>query len=208
MTWSFKNLALVSGALLVLCGLLSSAASASAFTAEKAPATLTGAQDGPYKIEATGLAIECKSSSLHGEINSTSFEQITVTPFLSECSAFGFAATVTFNGCQLVLHSDGTGDLVCPAGKDATLDVGAGICSVHMPPQNGVKTSTYTKVLREGKNALTLDVALTNLHGTHTDSTFVCPFNGSGTFINTKASGTGLLWAESEGKPVGFTWDE
>jgi len=204
-----QSFALLLGALLALSGLMASAAGASVFTAEKVPATLTGVQDGPYKIEATGLAIECKSVAMQGTVESTTVETVKIIPLLSECSAFGFAtATITGFGaeaCYLVLHANGTGDLVCPAGKDVTLE--AGTCTVHMPAQNGVKTITFTKAEREGKSALTVDMALDNLHGTHTDG-FLCPFNGGGTFTGTKASGTGLVWGENaEGAPIGIAWD-
>jgi hypothetical protein len=209
MICKLKNLTLLVGALLVLGGLMASAASAApVFTAEKVPATLTGVQDGPYKIEATGLAIECKSVAMHGTVEKTVVESVKIVPLLSECSAFGFAATITGfseGGCHLVLYSKGTGDLVCPAGKEVTLV--AGTCTVHMPPQTGVKTITFTNSEREGKSALTVDMALDNLHGTHTDG-FVCPFNGGGTFTGTKASGVGQVWGENGfGEPIGISWD-
>ena len=204
-----QSIALLVGALLALSGLMASTAGAAAFTSEKAPTKLTGTQDGPYKIEATGLPIECKSVAMQGTLEATKVESVKIIPLLSECSAFGFAtATVTGfseGGCYLVLHANGTGDLVCPAGKDVTVE--SGPCTVHMPAQNGVKTITFTKTEKEGKLALTVDFALDNLHGTHTDG-FLCPFNGGGTFVNTKASGVGQVWGESEsGEPIGISWD-
>lgn len=217
MIWKLKNLALLAGALLTLGGLMASAAGAhtpAKFTSEKSLTTITGVPDGPYIIQATGLAVECKNAELHGVVEGTSVEQVTLTPALSECTAFG-SLNVKITGfglygekesCQLVMHADGTGDLVCAPGTDVTLD--GGTCVVHLSPQKGIKGFNFTKVEHEGKNALTVDIHLTELSGSHTDG-FLCPFAGSGEFSGTTAAGTGLVTGVDPvtHEPVGITQD-
>lgn len=218
MIFKLKHLALLTGALLMLCGFVASAVGAHAparFTSESSLTTIKAVPHGGYNISATGLAIECANVEFHGVIEGASVEDVTVTPALSECTAFGFLnATITGFGlfgeeesCQLVMHADGTGDLACAPGKEVTVD-GAS-CTVHLPSQSGIKGFTFTKVNQEGRDALTIDMNINELHGSHTDG-FLCPFNGGGTFSGTKAEGVGLVSGvdPKSGEPVGITWDK
>lgn len=215
MTRRFKSLAPLVGALLAIGALMASSAGASAFTAEQAPVTFVGTPHGSYNVQATGLSVECESVELHGEVEETSVEQVSLTPVLEECTAFGFInAKITGFGnygeeqtCQLVVHAEGTGDLACEEGAEVTLV--SGTCTVHLPSQSGLEGFAFTEVEEEGVSALTVDINLTELTGTHTDA-FLCPFNGSGEFSGTTAQGVGLVAGEdpSTGEPVGITWDE
>jgi hypothetical protein len=207
-----KSFALLATALLALSGSATSTAAAANFTSTSG-ATLKGVQDGPYSITATGVTMECGIVELEGTVPSGSFEKVTLTPTITECIAFGFAeGKLTGFGhygekepCHLVLYANGTGDLVCPPGKEVVLE--ASNCTVRMPSQSGVKTFTFTKIKHEGVDALTVGFNINNLRGSHTDG-FLCPFQGGGSFENTKASGAGMLSAKAGGNPVGITWDE
>jgi len=210
-----QSIALLAGALLALSGLMASAAAAhtpAKFTSEAGFTKLTG-EEGTYKIEMTGIGITCGILEFSATLKASEVEEVTVIPTLTECkTSLGVAVSITGLGhfeeeksCQLVLKANGTGDLVCPPGVEVTID--AGPCSVHMPSQSGVKTFGFTNVKYNGVNAIEVDMNLDTLHGTHTDG-FLCPFNGGGTFTNTKASGAGIVFGEDEvGNPVGITWD-
>lgn len=214
MVCKIKNFALLAGALLVLFGMSASAVSAASFTAEKVPTTFKGVEETTFIVAATGLNMTCGTVQLHGTVEAASVEEVVVTPVLTECKTqLNTAVTVTGLGhlgevesCQLVMKANGTGDLVCP--PEVEVVVHASTCVIHLPPQSGVKTFTFTKSEVNGKTALTVDVDITNLHGTHTDG-FLCPFNGGGTFENTKAVGIGTVVGEDGfGNPVGIAWDE
>lgn len=215
MSRKLKPLASLVGALLAIGALTAASAGAAEFTAEQAPVTIAGAPHGSYNVQATGLSVECKTAELHGEIEETAVEQVSLTPVLSECTAFGFInAKITGFGdygeeetCQLVAHADTTGDLVCEGEAEVTLE--AGTCVVHLPSQSALSGFTFTEIEYEGVSALTVDINLTELTGTHTDA-FLCPFNGSGEFSGTTAQGVGLVTGTdpSTGEPIGISWDE
>jgi hypothetical protein len=218
----FRSIYLLPLTLLALGGIWVSGASAhtpATFTAEQNVTRVTGKPDGPYEIRATGQNVTCEIAELEGTVVGTSVQQATLTPRFTECTAFGFInAKITGFGhypasegagpyCDLVLNATSKGDLVCPAGKDVTLD--GGTCTVHVPAQTGAETFTFTKITREGKKAFTVDVHLTTLTSTHTDS-FGCPFAGGAESTNTTAIGNGEVWGEDPetGKPVGISLDQ
>jgi len=141
------------GAVLVSLVALSLAASSTApaaqFTAAKYPTTFSGTgseSNGAVKTKA-GTA-KCKKLSASATMSEAS-STITVTGSASECTMFGFAtAHVLMNGCYSLLHVTegsgdkykGTGDLVCPAGKEiiaTPTSFGASVCSLRVFPQTG-----------------------------------------------------------------------
>jgi len=214
MVRKLKNLALLVGALLALGGLTSSVANAANFTVEEAGTTVTGFQEGQFTVLATNLTMSCEITEFHGVAPATSFQEMALATVLTQCKTnLGTTVTVTRLGhhgeenfCHLVAKANNTGDLVCPPGADVTAD--AGPCLIHIPPQSGISSFSYTNTKFEGKSALTIDVNIGNIHGTHTDG-FLCPFNGGGTFANTKVEGVGLIVGESQfGEPTNITWDE
>jgi hypothetical protein len=223
MTRSLKSLGLLVGALLVLLGLMASAASAhvpARFTSEQAVTTARGANDAgtPTTFKVTGQEVSCTNEEYHFTAVGTSLESVKSKAVYTECTAFGFVnAKITGFGhypavegagpyCEYLLTANGTVHLVCPAGKDLTVE--ASTCTVHVPAQEGLGTVQFTTGTWEGKHAVTLDVNVGSITATATDG-FACPLTGSGDVTNCTIIGKTLVWGEdpTTHEAVGITWD-
>jgi len=154
MNRNLKVLGLALVAALAMTALVASAAQANnegKFTATSYPGTLHGEDTGTHVFTAAGGTVNCTNATFTGSFTEASKTQ-TITPEYSGCTAFGFiGATVTMNGCDYLFHLTGTGaggaynstvDLVCPAGKEITID--AGPCMISLPGQTGLPGSTFT----------------------------------------------------------------
>jgi len=196
MSPKLKKLAVGLVAVVALSLVASSAAPAAQFTAAKYPTTFepTG-NEGTGVFETEAGASKCKKIATSATLSEAS-STATVNATFSECSSFGFATTVIMNGCYYVMHVSsgsgdnykGSGDLVCPAGKEVfgkMILSGSTICEIHIPPQVGavqIEFIDQTVEKRvEGK------VTSSEVHYTVTVDTFPCPFNGLGTHANGKA---------------------
>ncbi len=120
-------------------------------------------------LEAFGGTTECEVATYRGgKVASTSgghhvalpsgLSDFTVSPAYSGCLGSGiFPETITMNGCDYVVHVEKTigthlygttVELVCPAGKEVTIDIWTSHirhtenpipdCEIHIPPQKGL----------------------------------------------------------------------
>jgi hypothetical protein len=132
--------------------------------------TLMGTEITPGKATAFGLTVECPGSTAVGHkynVTPHTFipndaSTVTITPsFKQPCKSNVGPSTIDLNGCDIVTHIGettgvadtyaGTGDLVCPVGKDVTVtnwfsaaehNEGKEACIVHIAPQSGTKGGT------------------------------------------------------------------
>jgi hypothetical protein len=169
-------------------------------------------------LTARGLTLACSIEKYHGHVVGTSVESVTATPTFTECVAFGFVgAKITGLGhypeaegagpyCDFSFGANGSLALVCPEGKDVTIN--GGTCIMHIPAQTGLGTISYTTSTWESKHALTLDINVTGITASYTDG-FACPFNGSGENAEATVVGKATVWGEdaTTGSAVGITWD-
>ncbi len=150
-----------------------SVASADEFKSESAPVTLTGKQGEPIDTFSTHAGnVKCTSATYKGTQSSTSTTTIQVAPTYSGCTFVGLNSTITTNGCEYLFHvpatagvTTGTVDIVCPGTNEITVTaptpaLGKAKCIVHVPPQTGLGTVTYSNIgsgtTREVKVAVSL----------------------------------------------------
>ncbi|HET8862607.1 MAG TPA: hypothetical protein VFM94_05095 [Solirubrobacterales bacterium] len=165
--------------LLSLTSALSAPASAQSgqLTAESFPVHLEGFQTlaGANRFTAFGLVVECPQATGAGDVGEAS-ETITVFPSNpGPCTAGGFPATITTNGCDTLLHIgettmedrySGTVDLLCPAGKSIEMHVYASathslkLCQYRIFEQVGLGGGTVTN---DTKGHLILGGAITGI---------------------------------------------
>ncbi|HEV2790849.1 MAG TPA: hypothetical protein VGV69_06080, partial [Solirubrobacterales bacterium] len=111
-------------------------------------------------------------------------------------------ATVNMNGCDYLFHlgaegNNATVDLVCPAGKDATITAGGGACVAHIAPFTGKSNVALSNSTPSGKVNAVADVA--GIGASLTDvSSFFCPFAGSTTTSTATYTGNLTLSGSSE----------
>ena len=178
----FKSLGLALFATLALGAVMASAASATEFTAASYPVAYSATQSAtePHVFTADTYEITCKDVTFTGEAAVTS-TTVTLTPTYHECTAFGLRATITLNGCDYRFHLAATGnnatvDLVCPAGKDVTIDAGGGACVAHITPFTGksnVALSNSHPNIKAAASVTGITASLTDV------SPFFCPFSGN-----------------------------
>lgn len=203
MSRNLKVVGLAIMAVLAMSAVMASSASATNFTAAKYPAAITGTQVGKHVFKMTGT-VECTTATFSGTLTGPS-ETITINPVYTGCTAFGFAeAKVTgfghygeANKCDYLFNVNGSAALQCSGGADVTID--AGPCDVTMQAANNtnITKNTFTNT---PANKVTVDTAVTNIHGTVSKTNFLCPFT-AGTHTNGVYEGTTLL----EGKNAGVT---
>ncbi|HEV2791411.1 MAG TPA: hypothetical protein VGV69_08970 [Solirubrobacterales bacterium] len=185
MTRKFKTLGLALFATLAMGAVLSSTASATEFTSASYPVTYSGTQAATelHVFKMDGFETSCKNAEFSGTSTGAS-TTLTLTSVYSECTTFGLNGSVKMNGCDYLLHlPSGTGtdvlattDLVCPAGKDVTIEAGGGLCVVHVAPFTGKNHVTVTNQHPGLKLVFTvggITASLTDAGG------FFCPFTGN-----------------------------
>jgi hypothetical protein len=124
---------------------VASAASASNFTSGSATTWVHGNQEpgAQHVFTVNSRTVKCETATFLGEATGTSVASLTITPTYSGCEAFGIKESegtkVTMNGCDYKFTAasttSGTVQIECPVGQEITVDVGTGICTVHIPPQ-------------------------------------------------------------------------
>lgn len=199
--------------LLLITALMAAASTASdaqaaKFTAASYPATLKGepiAGGGTQFTVAGGRTISCLTTTFSGTLSAAS-STATVTPSYSSCQASilgaTLPATVTFSNCDFLFHvnsgggdfAEGTTDLVCPVGGDATLHIykeGAGLhsegnelCRYTVQPQSFLAFVNYT-VTTGPLNDLDFDLSLNSISYTRTLGTLAICGAASGTMSYT-----------------------
>ena len=221
MTRNLKALGLALFAMFAMSAVVASAASAHTpprFTAP-AEATIRAEKDVVDTFfTVTGLETFCETVSFHGVgPAAVSSENQTITPTYTNCKAESIIGTVEVKvtgfghygeadkGCDYRLRADEKADLVCETGKEVTVD--AGTCVIHIPPQVGLGTITYTTGLRTGNvHDLTVHIDLTSITTNHTDP-IGCPLPSGGESATGTLVGTTTVWAEKPaGVAVDLTW--
>lgn len=168
MARNLRNLSLLVGALLVLVGLTAHAAGAhtpAKFTIEQEFATLRGVHDPGTALTTfsiTGSTVNCEIEELDAGTVGKNFEGIGFAPTYTQCQGFGLmTAKITGFGhygeavegagpyCFYNLKASGNIDLVCPAGREVTIEVGT-VCIAHLPSQTNLGTLQYTTGLKTG----------------------------------------------------------
>lgn len=184
--------------ILALSAAAVSTASADTFTADSTPVALTGSQEGNDVFTITAGNTTCKEVKYTGT-SASKVTTISVTPSYPEktaggeqnCTSLGLPALIETNGCTYLFHigvaTEGTLDIVCPAGKEITVTAGYNVttkCTIHVPGQTGLSKITY---INAGTGAgttreLLVQAAITNLKYSHTTGTgFAHCTAGSGT---------------------------
>lgn len=186
---------------------------------ESAPVTLTGRQHaGSSVFGTTAGSIKCTEGSYTGELSGTEsveFELPTVA--YGGCTAFGglFSASIETNGCTYRFtvtkinegKREGRFDLTCPAEKEITAKVtqaGVTKCTIHVPPQTGLGTVTYTNIGSGTTREITMDVNLTKIKYTHTAGTGFGSCTGGAGEAGTFESSISVKAENNEKKQVGL----
>lgn len=205
MASKLKTIGVAFIAALALSGLAASSAGATEFTASSYPAEYAGSQVVKHKLVTDTFTTECEVAKFSGFFVAVS-TTMTITPAYSGCKSAGITMTMTMNGCDYLLHlpaagNDATMDLVCPAGQEMTIDIGAElskpICQIHIPPFTGKSKVSLTN---EAPGVLAT-FNLTGFKASLTDSQpFLCPFNGS--TVSEAAVYTGTVKFTSAGKTI------
>jgi hypothetical protein len=191
---NFKALGLALIAVLAMCAIGVTSASADVFTSESAKANLSGANETatPDVFTITAGNTSCKEVSYTGT-SSSGVSSVTVTPSYPEktksgeqnCTSLGFPATIHTNGCQYVFNINGgvltTGDvqIKCTGENEITVTaVAAGTtkCVIHVPEQTLTANKvTYTTIGAGATREITVSVnvpsAENSLKYTHTKGT-------------------------------------
>jgi hypothetical protein len=214
-----KALGLALVAVLAMGAVVASAASAHTpadFTVEVATSTLKSEGTVSHVFKVTGVETFCEVSSDTVTPHTITVETLTVEPIYQECIAESIFGTINVtvtgfgpNECHFKLWANGKTDIVCPEGKEVTID--AATCTIHIPPQTGLGSNTFTTgnkvtVVRV-KHDLTVHENLLEITTNHTDG-FGCPLPSGGESATATYTGTWTVWAESPpGVLAHLTWD-
>jgi hypothetical protein len=191
---------MVTAALAALGG--AGSASALTFTSESAPVNITGAQTTTSTLTTSAGSISCKKAAFSGTQAVTSSTSQKVSVAYSECTFLGvFGVALNMNGCEYVLKSSGTADIICPAGKAITFSAVG--CVITIWPQTGVNVIFYSTIGSGTTREVTLEPAITGMKY-HTSAG--CP---GGTVNGTNATLKGgdvtiTATSEATGKHVGI----
>ncbi|HEX6152130.1 MAG TPA: hypothetical protein VFZ19_01285 [Solirubrobacterales bacterium] len=132
-----KMLAVTCVAALALTAMAAAGASAATFTAS-ATGTLTAAQTTTHQFTTGSGTVSCKKAHTEGTITSTAAASQHVTVKYSECTAYGFPATVS--SATYELYAGGTVDVE----NTITVSVPFLGCKLTVSPQNGLGSASYT----------------------------------------------------------------
>lgn len=204
-------LAMIASVLAVSC--TASALAAGEFEAEGYPAAIAGEGTGEQALALPGEAeVKCKKAGFSGELAKPA-ETLTVLPSYTECSAFGTAATVAWNGCGLVYRPEeasgeialtGKAEVSCPNEKQVVIVAFLGLCEVRIGSQSALSSATYTDILSPEPATVTTELKLTAVHANVTKDGPFCPLAGVGERTNGTLTGTSLAKASVEGEAVGM----
>lgn len=154
--------------------------------------------------------IVCNQVSAFGTASTATVTEEIGNLTFSQCYTTGGAAgsiAVDMNGCQTRITvapgepatTEQTTDFICPVGQAMVITHPS--CTMTIPPQNNLGGLTYTRVIDNGKHAITVDVATpfeVQFHGG------VCIFLGTKKVGTIK--GTTIVRAlNTEGKQVSVT---
>jgi hypothetical protein len=178
----------------LLCGLAAVAAlltvpaSAAAFGPgdflfSKYPNKAHAVQTTKHVLAITGSTMECSTINLDSATQSGPASELTLTPTYSGCTAFGFAATITTNGCTYRLaQPEGISDeweggfsIKCPEGKKIVIKVDNVFakCTVEIGEQTPTGNVAYENDTANGE--VDLAFSFTKLEDNVVTSSGNCP---------------------------------
>jgi len=174
-------------------------ASAAKFTAGKVGAKLSTTILEQNEMSLTGSKIQCANASFSGTTEALESTFQKGVPLYTNCTAFGFAATVNTSGCVYKLTANGEVHIEgCTAGG-FYIEVN----SVFAKCKLFVKNQSVPNALTYSNTASTVDISVhvENAHGEVTESSGLCPVTkGTHTTVSTsvkveaKAEGTTIQW--------------
>jgi len=148
---------------------------------------LTGTQEGTHTMSTGGGDVSCTTTSFSAgkAVEGGVFNELTLTPTYTGCTAFGFAtAHVKLNGCtytlttptdvgnEVVTYHPSQIHLVCPEGKKTEITpttFGASVCTQSVPSQTPTGGHVVgTNIALSNPMEITLNFTLTNTHYTGT----------------------------------------
>jgi uncharacterized low-complexity protein len=132
-----KMLAVTSVATLALTAMAAAGASAATFTASRT-GTLSGVATTTHAFTTGTGTVSCKKAHTTGTIVSTAAASQHVTVAYSECTAYGFPATVS--NATYELYAGGTVDVE----NTITVTVPFLGCKLTVEAQKGLKSASYT----------------------------------------------------------------
>lgn len=157
-----------------------------------ASVSLTASQVGTDVLTTTAGTVKCSSIKYTGTVASTPISELSLTPAFSECTGFGFPATIDANGCSYLLkvgaESTGTLAVVCPEGKELTvtaISAGTTKCTLHVPSQS-LGTATFHNLGSGSTAEIEVTANLTGVKYSHT--------KGSGVGACAEGSSTTGTW--------------
>jgi hypothetical protein len=165
---------------------------------------LTGSQSGSDILTTTAGNVTCKSIKYSGTVASSPITEMSLTPTYSECTAFGFPATIDVNGCSYLLkvapESTGTVDIVCPAGQELTVTAspsGTTKCTLHVPGGQSLATATFHNLGSGSTAEIEVTTNLSAIKYSHTQGSGIgsCP---SGSATNGTYKGKTLITGEED----------
>jgi hypothetical protein len=160
------------------------------FTCGKTPNThtsctlhggLTGAEN---FFEAAGQKTTCENQGVTYTSAATGTNNdFTLTAHFKDCAQEGLPVTVNMNGCTVTTTQptttgvgsqyDGTADIVCPAGQTVDIETflfgtptgshSVNVCTIKVLPKNGLTNTTAVAGTSGGKDAIAVNVNVTNL---------------------------------------------
>jgi hypothetical protein len=178
-----KALGLLTIAMLLMGAVLASAAHAETeFLPSAYPAIVTGEQIStevhPEQIFSIGAfgSLDCLGVKFTTTVKQTDdHTQLTVKSTYSNCLLNGSPATITMNGCDLVVHVVSTMDIACSLEpKHVVIDVwksmvthlggGETICQYTIAPQVGLKSTNLSNTVPgEGRKDVDLTFSVANI---------------------------------------------
>jgi hypothetical protein len=174
-----------------------SASAVPTFTASSAGLALEETTLKEHVLTVTGSNVSCKNIVFEGATEGTDYASQSLHPKYSECTAFGFAASVSFTNCKIVVTSDGEVHL-------AKTDTGSPEnCNVHIEVNNALAKCKVTITEQTVQGFVTFFNGLPDIRVVFssssifdhvTESSGFCPLT-VGTHTNTKYTGESTLKA-------------
>jgi hypothetical protein len=206
-----KTLGLLAVAVMALTAVFgtASASAVPTFTASSAGLNLETATTKEHVFTVTGSEVKCKKITFAGTTEGTDTASQAVHPTYGECTAFGFAASVTPTNCKFVITADGEVHLV----KTDT-SAGAEACTIHIEVNNALAKCKVTVTEQTIPKAITFIPTTTPTSELHlvintsavadhvTESTGFCPLTVG---THTNAVYTGETTVKAAGGTIG--WD-
>lgn len=187
------------------------AQAAGLFEAEHYVAAISGESTGIQTFALPGEGeVKCNHASYSGTMTEP-VEALKVAPTYSECSAFGFPATVTSGGCELTYRPTeesgenalkGKADIACSKEGHVTIVAALGLCEIRIGGQSELTSATYTDSVMSEPATVSAELKLTGIHATVTKDTSACPLAGTGERTSGTITGNSQLKGSLEGQDV------